>query len=324
MNIQDIKLNDSTKRNIFRIAKDHDSVVILDTSFHLYRFAYVHKMLSVTKDNVKIPTGHLYGFTKMLTYLKKNFNNPAIIMVLDGYDMARKQENSQYKEGRGEKVVDIKDTIVDLVKMSALLPNVYVSYDKDYEADDGIYCISKTLDFWFKRNNIQRDIYIYAQDKDLYQCVDTNIKVIKKWGRGKDFLTQAEVVDVEAVKEAFNGVTPSNLAKFRSITGDSSDNLRGYYRFPKKQASIIANECVRTGDMLSPIHDDFYEVHPKVGDYLHKINSDFNTFKSNYNIMKLKVFDFSIRVPDRDRAEELLKYYELNQYTKELKAFGCI
>ena len=78
----------------------------------------------------------------------------------------------------------------------------------------------------------------------MYQLVreggDVNVRIIRKFGQGRKWMEDADLVDTSKVRETFNGVYPENLVKFRAISGDSSDRLKGYYRFRKSNAAIIA------------------------------------------------------------------------------------
>jgi 5'-3' exonuclease len=312
-------LDDITKQLIFKIAHNHNSVIILDASYHMHRFAYAHKQLSINNQGVNIPTGHIYGFLKMVVYLKRKFGNPAIVICVDGYDKERKLENSGYKANRAEKEFSIHGYTNDVIKMASLISGVYVSYNNEYEADDTIYNVSRTLDTLFKKNGIDRTVYVYSSDKDLYQCVNDKIVVVKKFGSGSKWLSDAELVNVDGVREVFDGVSPDDLAKFRAICGDSSDNIKGYFRFPKAKASILAQECSITDDGLVPVDPNFVERYPKIDVHLNIINSDFEKFKSNYRIMKLKEYDFTLRVPETANGKELVKFYQMNSFRKELE-----
>jgi 5'-3' exonuclease len=312
-------LDETTKLNIFNIVNNYSTTIILDASQHLYRFAYAHRMLSINHMGKEIPTGHIYGFLKMLVYLKRKFVNPAIIIAIDGYDRERELENSDYKSNRPEKDVSVHKNTDDIIKLSAMLSGVFVSYNSKYEADDTIYNISRTLDTLQKKNNIDKNIYIYAMDKDLMQCVNDKILMIRKFGTGKDWMKKADIVNETIVRETFSGVRPDRIAMFRSIAGgDTSDNIKGYPRFPSKIASIIAEECIVTDTCIVPPDNDFLERNPKIQKHLDIINNDFSKFKSNYAIMKMKEYDFTIRIPDRDNAVYLIDYYKLNSYKKEL------
>jgi hypothetical protein len=315
------ELNEITKNIIFKISSSNTSVVILDMSFHLHRYAYAHKNLSINKDGVNIPTGHIYGFTKLITTLKKRFANTAIIIAVDGYDQDRKNLDGNYKAGRETKEFNIHAYTTQILEMCSLIPDVYVTYNSKYEADDSIYIVSRSLDTLFKKNWIEKDIYIYSSDKDLYQAVNDKIKVVKKFGTGKYWLSKAEIVNIEVVKEEFNGVSPDNLAVFRSIVGDTSDNLKGYFRFPKKVAGIIAENCSVEEYGLF-IGDDSVLATDNVRKYLDIINTDYGVFKKNLAIMKLKEFNFELSVYDTSNAFKYIEYYQLNAYKNDLEGFG--
>jgi 5'-3' exonuclease len=181
------------------------------------------------------------------------------------------------------------------------------------------------MDYLLKKNSIDRTIYIYAQDKDIMQCINDKIVMIKKFGEGKNWMSKADIATEDSVREQFNGVSPDRIAMFRSIAGgDSSDNIKGYLRFPKKHAAIISEECDISNICLIPKEPDFFEKNPDTVKYLNIINSDFQKFKSNYSIMKMKEYDFTLRIPNKGNAIELLDFYQLNQYKKELGVLAGI
>lgn len=318
-------LDDITKQLIYNISTKHNNVIILDASYHMYRFAFAHKMLSINDNGMTIPTGHIYGFLKMICYLRRKFENPAIIIAIDGYDKERKEENSDYKANRETKEVKVHASTGDIIKMCALMKGVYISYNGSYEADDTIYNISRTMDKLFKKNNIDRNIYIYAQDKDIMQCINDKIVMIRKFGEGNKWMDKADIATIDTVKETFNGVSPDKIAMFRSIAGgDSADNIKGYMRFSKKMAAIIAEECIITDNAIIPPNNEFIDRNPNIFKYLDIINSDFDKFRSNYAIMKMKEYDFTIRIPTPGNAAELIEYYQLNSYKKELAVLAGV
>jgi 5'-3' exonuclease len=313
------ELSSDTKNSILGISADRDNVIVLDMSYHLYRFYYVHKDLSINNNGVNIPTGHIYGFLRLIAYLKRHFSRPAIIICVDGHDDVRKEVNSAYKGNRSEKEFSVHGSTDDILEMCGLMDNVYYVYDSRYEADDGIYTVATSLEFLFTKNKIDTNIYIYGSDRDLYQAVSDKVKVIKKFGKGRDVLKDVDIVGIEQVKEEFSGVTPDKLAVYRSIVGDSSDNLKGYERFPRKLAAYIATNGKVSEDGIGVNPVNFTDAEKR---HYNSINLDFKKFKDNYAIMKAKEFLFELRKCGTGRGKELAEFYQMNQYTREVELLG--
>lgn len=306
-------LNEETRINIVDISKNRNDIIILDMSYHLFRYYNVFKHLSIVDGNKRIPTGHIYGFLKLLGDLKRYFDRPAIIIAVDGYDEERKQINKNYKANRVEKEFNVHDDTDVILEMSSLMSNVYVARHPKYEADDTIYSVAKVFDYLCKKNNIDKNIYIYSSDKDLYQAVNDKIKIISKINK-----TTRQIIGIEEVKEKFHNVDPNHLVYFRALVGDTSDNLKGYNRIPKKVAARLAYICDFTEEKVIP-REDISETEQR---WVNKINEDYNLFKNNYAIMKAKEYPFVIEKPYSNRAWDLVNYYKLNSYKKALAEVG--
>lgn len=312
------QLDGETKKNIMDIGYNYNDVVIIDLSNYLYKNFYVHRNLSVTKNGFTLVTGHMYGVLRLLCTIKREFNNPAIILAVDGHDDERSAINPAYKANRGEKEYNIHRDTDAVLTMAGMLPGVFYSWDKKYEADDAMYVVSRTLDHLYTKNEIPRRIHIMTSDKDLRQAVNENIVIVKNLGKGKGKVVRdAEIVDIFGVKEEFNGVTPEYLAYYRAIVGDSGDNLNGYYRFPRIVAAHLAMNGV-FGETCVTCDDEFAKKNDK---WVTAVNFEYEIFQKNYAIMKLKKYPFTLKVPDITKGMETLRYYEMNSIIKEVEFY---
>ena len=316
---------DNNKLNYYEILAKHEDVLLVDVMNHLHRFLWVNKDLSVIIDDEEIMTGHIYGFLRYLLSLKERFPKGSIVLVLDGKDEERIKLNPEYKSGR-DRTVNLYKDIPDILEFSSLLDGVYYSYNENFEADDTICSLSHIMTRLCLSNNIKKDIYILSNDKDMYQLVsesdNVNTKIIRKFGIGSKWMEDADLVNIEKVKATFNGVSPENLVKFRAITGDSSDRLKGYYRFRKSNAAIIAENFD-----YSPEYGIFTLKEGKVYDskwesFLTTIWKDMNVFDTNYKIMKMKDYDAKIEVKDCfnriPQIVERLELLKLKQFSQNI------
>lgn len=325
-------MNDTTKKALYDICVNHKDVLVVDVMNYLHRYMWVYRDLSVTLGDETICTGHIYGFTNLMVYLKEKFPNCAIILALDGIDKERRATNSEYKAQR-EHSYDVAGGIDEIVKMCSLVEGVYTCYDRDYEADDVIGVVSKTVSKMCIKNGIEKKVYILSNDKDMYQLVTDgticDINIIKKFGSEDRWYDDAEIVSVREVMERFNGVKPEDLVKFRAITGDPSDNLKGYYRFRKANAAIIAENFDYDVENKKLVMKDGVKPCQSWRKFLPAVLEDMKTFQDNYAIMKLKDFDFEIipvNTPEFiapiDEILGLIKKYCLNKYKMKVVKYS--
>jgi 5'-3' exonuclease len=318
------ELSEETKKNIIEMATKKKDIIILDVSYHLYRYFFVHGDLSVSRGGEIVQTGHIYGFLNMICGLRRTFDNPAILMVIDGHDDERSEINPEYKTGRSDKFNVHKDTW-KVVDMCSLLDGIYFTYDSKYEADDGIYVTARTIDRLLVKNNIEKDIHIFATDKDLFQTINPRIKVLKALGKGtgKKKLLDADIMTEERIIDEY-GVMPDDLPIYRALVGDKSDHLPGYSRIPKKLAAKVARAGSVTEDGLD-IDDVEFSADATNSDkkWVEKIREEYELFHNNYRIMKAKEFVFEIKKPDSvGKASTWIEYFELNKFRKEVEIFN--
>lgn len=320
-------MTDKTKQNLFDICMKHDDVMIVDVLNYLHRYLWVNQDMSVVIDGEPVYTGHLYGFTRLMIYLKDKYPNCAIILALDGIDKSRRQVNSEYKAQR-DHTYRVDAEMDELLKMCALVDGVYSCLDDNYEADDVINVVSTKVRELCLKNSIKKNIYILSTDKDMYQLVVDDdicpIHIIKKFGYGGN---PDDVVDESVVRAKFDNVSPRDLVKYRAIVGDASDNLRGYYRFRRSNAAIIAqNFDYDTDKQLLYLKEG---VKPCLSwkKFLPTVVDNMQVFRDNYFIMKLKDFDFEIEnlksLIEESSVNDvvgIIKKYRLNRYMNSLCA----
>jgi len=325
-------MNDLTKHSIFDICKKYEEIIVIDVYNYIFKYFYAHNDLSVTtKDGEVIPTGHIYGFTKNILFLKDHFPKCAIILCVDGKDTSRSELYPEYKAGR-EHQLNPGDYIGVIEDLCSIIDGVYICYDPSYEADDAAGSSVRTLKYLCNKFNIPKQIYLLSSDRDWWQLIDDGegkccrISAVKKWGMGNKFIEEAQFVTESVVREEFNGTSPENLLKFRSITGDSSDNIKGYYRFYKKNAAIIAENFDYDTDTKCLVIKDGIEQRQSWQKFLEVVQGDMSIFSRNYELMSLKEFDFTLVPIFKDVSEskiksiiECIKNLELNTFLEHIK-----
>lgn len=206
-------------------------------------------------------------------------------LCLDGFNIkGRRLLGEQYKAGRHQD--NHYNVYAGLSTFINLLNNdrIKVYYSNDYESDELIFTLSRTLD-GRKR--------IISGDKDLLQSLKSDVVIEGSNG----LITTYETYQYEYADKFF-GIQPEKLPIFRAIVGDTSDNLKPpVIRFPKKLAVKIVNDLDYNGscpsiDQLSKIDLNNYSDSEKK--WLDKLISNYSLFNTNFEIMKLNVITDNI------------------------------
>ena len=158
-------------------------------------------------------------------YAVKTINPTRVVVIFDGKDGSSKRKAifPDYKAKRKVKIrlnrsldVDSEDTqllqLFRLIEYLEIMPITTITIDKS-EADDVIAYIANNY-----LKNKDSNAYIMSSDKDFMQLVDDRIKV---WSP-----TKKKMFEQQDVQADF-GVCPQNFALYRSLIGDTSDNIPG-------------------------------------------------------------------------------------------------
>jgi DNA polymerase-1 len=206
-------------------------------------------------------TGGVVGSLKSIGYQIREFNPTRCIVTFDGKggSKSRKKIYENYKAGRenrrfrvnrqyGELMTEeqeqlsMRQQFVWLNDILDYLPVQTMIYD-GIEADDTIaYLTNHTQD------NLDGEVVIVSTDKDFLQLVSEKVKVFSP--------TKKKLYDRQMIFDEF-GIWPQNILLYRTLDGDSSDNIPGIKgcglktllkRFPELQEDKLIT------------HDDFFAL----------------------------------------------------------------
>ncbi len=206
---------------------DTATLMLLDTYGLVYRAFFA---LPVMTTATGMPTNAAYGFIMMLQKVLTDERPTHVVAAFDkGVPRARLERYAEYKANRQE-------TPDDLRSQFALVRNVLAAYDipiveiDGEEADDIIATLAK------KSEEAHQRTLVVTGDLDLLQLVDDRTTVLMT-RRG---ITDLGRYDEPAVRERFD-LEPSQLADYRGLKGDPSDNLPGIPGVGEKTASKLIN-----------------------------------------------------------------------------------
>lgn len=246
-------------------------LLIVDGSNLLFQMFFGMPSRIVNSEGKAI--GGTLGFVGALLKIIRKTEPTHIAVLFDGeHENERAELNSDYKANR-----------VDYGQMSeedspfSQLPDVYAALDymgikhtetTICETDDWIAGYART----YGENT---EVVISSFDSDFFQLITDKVSVLRYRGDNSVICTP------EYIMEKF-GIEPSRYADFKSLTGDSSDNIKGADKVGPKNASMLLREF---GDLEDVLRCAEEIKKPSVRESIIR-NAD--RLRTNYKLIKLE------------------------------------
>jgi DNA polymerase I len=188
-------------------------LMLLDTYGLVYRAFFALPPLTTVKG---VPINAVYGFTMMLNKLINDEKPTHVIAAFDkGMPVTRVQLYKEYKAQRDAMPDDLRSQF-GLVRDVLAVHRIPVVEIEGQEADDVIATLARQAE------DQGQETLVITGDLDLLQIVDDRTTVLTT-RRG---ITELGRYDPAAVFERFE-LQPNQLADYRGLKGDPSDNLPG-------------------------------------------------------------------------------------------------
>ena len=174
-----------------------------------------------------------------------------------------------------------------------------------YEADDVIGTVSKEID----------DLIIVSGDRDLLQLINDHNQL---WLTKKGY-TEYHHYNLETFINQY-GITPSQFIDVKALMGDSSDGYTGVTGIGEKTALKL----IQSHGSIDMLLNNLSTLTPKMQD---KINTDMESLKMSLKLAKIitdvplkmdALKDNSVFTYDKNHAQQVLEYYDLNIARKYL------
>lgn len=220
-------------------------LVLIDGHHMMYRAYWAIPRTMKTREGEQVNT--VFGMASMiLTVLQKEQPDYMVLCFDEGSDTVRHQEHEEYKAGRAETPDDFYVQIPRVMQFLDTL-GLPVLSDPEYEADDliGTYAVEAA------KQGMR--VTVVSGDKDLLQLASDSIRIAipHKGYNAAEYLGPDEVY-------AKYGITPAQVASYKGLSGDSSDNLPGVHGIGPKTASSLLQEF----GSLQGIYDSIASVKP--------------------------------------------------------------
>ena len=278
----------------------------------MFRSWYGIQTPMINKAGIELSA--IYGFFNTILKLINSIEPTHIGVAFDTKGPTFRNElYSEYKANRSEAPDELK---LQLDLITKKLPNTNIeSFSEDlYEADDILGTLSNKLS-----SDNSNDIYIFSGDSDMHQLVKKNVFILTTSRSG-----EIKIFDNDEIKNTYLGLSPDQIIDFKSLTGDTSDNIPGIPGVGKKTAIKLLNEYKTIDNLFSKLKDIPQE----------KLRNNLNEFSQNsINAKKLITIDQEMNIninPDTlslSRVSEsgllaLFKEFEFNslrdRYQKSL------
>ena len=207
-----------------------DKLLIVDGSNLLFQMFYGMPARIINHEGKAIQ-GTL-GFVGALLKIIRMTDPTHIFVAFDGEcENPRTLLDAEYKGNRP----DYSELPEEDTPFSQL-PDIYAALEElgichreteNCEADDWIAGYAKRY--------AALDVLIASQDSDFFQLITDRVSVLRYRGE------KTVICDPAYIREKL-GITPEQYAAFKSLTGDTADNIRGADKIGPKTAAELMNQ----------------------------------------------------------------------------------
>ncbi len=171
------------------------------------------------------------------------------LLCWDGSHAWRKEVYTRYKANRGEVDPEIYESIHSFYSLMDLL-GFPQARTKNFEGDDWVA--------WATAKAEGNTLFV-SGDQDLFQLITNGSKLVHGYYPGKD--TERVVVDAKIAGERF--IAPELVSSYKSLAGDSSDNVLGVRGVGDKGARTLLESFGHVEDWLFAVQNKDTSVVPE-------------------------------------------------------------
>lgn len=195
------------------------------------------------------PDGRLvnaaYGFTSVLIRVLREFKPDYVAAAFDLAGPTFRHEAYELYKATRVKVENELIAQIPLVRAILTAFSIPILEHPDFEADDIIGTIVEDL-----KNEKNISVVIVTGDLDALQLVEGKRVVVYTLRRG---IADTVIYDEARVRDRYGGLTPGQLADFKGLKGDPSDNIPGVPGVGEK----TAGELLQKYPNLETLYESF-------------------------------------------------------------------
>ena len=189
-------------------------------------------------------TNAVYGFTSMLLNAIRDEKPDYLIVAFDTGRTFRHDEYAEYKAHRSRMPQELADQM-ERIRQIVEAMNIPIVEAEGFEADDVLGALSQQA--------AEQDLatLIVTGDSDILQLITPHVRVLLTGHRFSDTKTYNE----DSVRQRY-GLEPKQLIDFKSLVGDSSDNIPGVRGVGDKTATPLLQKY----GTIESIYDHLDEI----------------------------------------------------------------
>lgn len=236
--------------------------IILDAANFFFRSQFGYSWAN--EQDPDNPVAHVFGSISMLLAIYRKLPlgaKPSLYVAKEGFPKFRYDILPQYKGKRKEKnqsrpgnlgvhleekefQVLFKKVWGEYFQVLQYLPSSWYHHP-ELEADDVI----ASLVWKIQEIHPEDKIWVVSSDQDLWSLVDDQVSCIR---------TNSEFVTPEVVEQKY-GVGPEHIHLWKTIFGDSSDNIPKVPRVRKKVVTPLILKSDDLDDFFGLVEEDSFE-----------------------------------------------------------------
>lgn len=199
---------------------------------HNLLFQMFYGMPARIKGKDGVPIQGVLGFVSATLKIIRQLLPSHVCIIFDGeHENPRNELLSSYKENRKDYSVVPKEdnpfSQLDLIYKALEYLRIPYLETKDQEADDLIASFAKIYEKQMK-------VIVVSTDSDFFSLISEQIQIFRYHGKNSYFC------DLEYLHKKY-GITPNQYVFFKSLIGDTADNIKGVYGIgPKTAARIVS------------------------------------------------------------------------------------
>ncbi len=283
-----------------------DKLLLIDASSSIFRAFYAIPTLSTAAG---VPTNATLGFTTMVQKILRESAPDYLVVVWDAPGPnRRKQVYPQYKANRDAAPDDLRAQFANIRRIVAAYGFESVEFEGE-EADDVIATLVRAA------IAMGLEVEIASTDRDLLQLVAARVAVV-------DTMRDRRFGPKEV--EARYGVVPEQVLDFRSLVGDSSDNIPGVKGIGEKGAAKLINEFGSLDELLDKV-DQISAKRPREalreGADMARLSRELSRLRDDLPV-ELDLERARVPEPDREGLIALFRELEFKRLLEELDADG--
>ncbi|MCF6158617.1 MAG: DNA polymerase I [wastewater metagenome] len=209
---------------------------IIDGHSHCYQAYYAITAKLTTPDGK--PVNAVYGFTRMLQRLLREYRPEYIAMVFDTKCATHRHKSYQEYKANRKSTPDELQIQIPLIYRITRAYHIPIYAAKGYEADDVICSMVKIL------SGKGVETVIISLDKDMEQLLSPHVKILN--------IKKNMVIDQEILFKE-KGIRPDQVIDVLALSGDHADNVPGVPGIGNKTAQELIRKWGSLESVLNNI-----------------------------------------------------------------------